>query len=56
MVPGQKGSEGKNEGEVEAKTLDQWLKEFGIIGLEKSSDQKVKACIVKYLNLLDGDL
>ena len=38
--------EGKGDG---ANTLDQWLKQSGIIGLEKGSNQGLGTPIVKYL-------
>lgn len=56
-VPVQKGSEGALTGkdsigegkEDGANTLDQWLKQSGIIGLEKGSNQGLGTPIVKYL-------
>lgn len=40
---------------METQTLDQGLKEFGIIGLEKSSSQGFRTPIAKYLKYFTGN-
>lgn len=40
---------------METQTLDEWLKELGIIGLEKSSSQGFRTPIVKYLKYFMGN-